>query len=54
MPQAQWPTDDTEGDTPNLPQGQKLDQLEDMSRQLRRGQVRDKVNPSGTAPTQDW
>ncbi|MBL8620646.1 MAG: tetratricopeptide repeat protein [Myxococcales bacterium] len=54
MPQAQWPQDDTEGDTPDLPQGQKLDQLENMSRQLRRSRVRDGSDPSGAQPTQDW
>ena len=54
MPQAQWPQDDTEGDTPDLPQGQKLDQLENMSRQLRRSRVRDGGDPSGAQPAQDW
>lgn len=54
MPQAQWPQDDTEGDTPDLPQDQKLDQLENMSRQLRRSRVRDGSDPSGAQPTQAW
>jgi hypothetical protein len=54
MPQAQWPQDDTEGDTPDLPQDQKLDQLESMSRQLRRGRVRDGGDATGAQPTQDW
>ncbi len=54
MPQAQWPQDDTEGDTPDLPQGEKLQQLERGSRQLRRSRVKDGGDPSGAAPTQDW
>ncbi len=45
---------DTEGDTPDLPQGEKLQQLERGSRQLRRSRVKDGGDPSGAAPTQDW
>lgn len=53
MPQAQWPRDDTSNDTPDLAPGAKLDQLEDMSRQLRRDQIRQK-NDGGGRPTRDW
>ena len=42
------------GDTPDLPQGEKLQQLERGSRQLRRSRVKDGGDPSGAAPTQDW
>jgi hypothetical protein len=53
MPPAQWPQDDTESDTPEVAPGQKLDQLEDMSRQLRRDQVKQRNEASGR-PDQDW
>jgi len=53
MPPAQWPHDDTESDTPQTTPGAKLDQLEDMSRQLRRDQVKQQNNADGQ-PDQDW
>lgn len=52
MPPAQWPHDDTESDTPDTGPGAKLDQLEDMSRQLRRDQV--KSHNADGSPDQDW
>lgn len=53
MPQAQWPQDDTESDTPQVEPRAKLDQLEDMSRQLRRDRIRQKTD--GTVrPQRDW
>ena len=55
MPQLPWPSDETEGDTPNTSPSQKLDQLEDMSRQLRRSRSRDSSSGAFQAPpTQDW
>lgn len=41
-PQPRWPHDDTESDTPDTPRDTKLEQLEEMSRQQRRDQVRRK------------
>jgi hypothetical protein len=38
----------------DAPQGEKLEQLEDMSRQLRRSRVRDQQGGFGSQPTQDW
>ncbi len=42
QPPPKWPHDDTEYDTPDTPRDAKLEQLEDMSRQQRRDQVRRK------------
>lgn len=53
MPQPQWPHDDTENDTPQTAPEAKLDQLEDMSRQQRRDQVK-RQTASGDQPDQDW
>jgi tetratricopeptide (TPR) repeat protein len=39
-PQPNWPRDDTEYDTPDTPADQKFNELESMSRQQRRDQVR--------------
>jgi tetratricopeptide (TPR) repeat protein len=54
MPQMQWPRDDTESDTPDTAPSAKLDQLEDMSRQLRRDQVRQRHDASGDSDRPDW
>jgi tetratricopeptide (TPR) repeat protein len=39
-PQPNWPQDDTEYNTPDTPADQKFNELENMSRQQRRDQVR--------------
>ena len=49
----QWPEDESER-TSDAPQGDKLEQLEDMSRLLRRSRVRDQQGGFGSQPTQDW
>ncbi|HUQ07530.1 MAG TPA: tetratricopeptide repeat protein [Kofleriaceae bacterium] len=41
-PQPQWPRDDTEYDTPDKPDADKFNDLEAMSRQQRRDQVRNR------------
>jgi tetratricopeptide (TPR) repeat protein len=46
-PQPQWPRDDTEYDTPDTPADTKFNDLEAMSRQQRRDQVRNRRS-SGT------